>query len=233
LFWYGVSPFLVILGAAVSGIILSKSVQVNNPGEPRPGNLLFFRQLIIFSIAVMAFLALLFIINRSLFDIALLMMKIDLFAFGGGFASIPLMLQEVVSVHGWVDSKTFMDGIALGQVTPGPIVITATFVGFLTKGLAGAIIATIAIFTPSFLMVVLGAGIFSMLQRSAIFNRAIKGVLASFVGLLLFVTIRFAFAVPWDAIRIVIFLATAAALVRKVDMLYIIPAGAIISVLLL
>jgi len=57
------------------------------------------------------------------------MMKVDLFAFGGGFASVPLMYHEVVNMRHWMDGKTFMDGIALGQVTPGPIVITATFVG--------------------------------------------------------------------------------------------------------
>ena len=67
---------------------------------------------------------------------------------------MPLMLHEIVNVRGWMDSKTFMDGIALGQVTPGPIVITSTFVGYLTYGIAGAIVATVAIFTPSFLMVI-------------------------------------------------------------------------------
>lgn len=51
-----------------------------------------------------------------LFDLAILMIRIDMFAFGGGFASLPLMLHEVVGMKGWMDSKTFMDGIALGQV---------------------------------------------------------------------------------------------------------------------
>jgi chromate transporter len=57
------------------------------------------------------------------------MMKVDLFAFGGGFASIPFMLHEVVDLRHWMEAKTFMDGIALGQVAPGPVVITSTFVG--------------------------------------------------------------------------------------------------------
>ena len=161
------------------------------------------------------------------------MMKIDLFAFGGGFASIPLMLQEVVNVRGWMDSKTFMDGIALGQVTPGPIVITAAFVGFLTYGLAGATIATIAIFTPSFVLLILGSHIFTRLQQSTLFNRAVKGILASFVGLLLFVTIKFALAVPWDILRLVIVTAAVAALLKKIDILYIVPAGALFSIFLL
>jgi chromate transport protein ChrA len=59
------------------------------------------------------------------------MARIDLFAFGGGFADLPLMFHEVVDVHAWMDSTTFLNGLALGQVTPGPIVVTATFVGLL------------------------------------------------------------------------------------------------------
>ena len=62
---------------------------------------------------------------------------IDMFAFGGGLAALPLMFQEVVVVHSWLDSTTFLNGLALGQVTPGPIVITATFVGFLVVWLLG------------------------------------------------------------------------------------------------
>ena len=160
------------------------------------------------------------------------MMKVDLFAFGGGFASLPLMLQEVVHVRGWMDAKTFMDGIALGQVTPGPIVITAAFVGYLTHRLLGAIVAAIAIFTPSFLLLVLTAPFFNRLKGSPAFTNATHGVLASFVGLLLYVTIRFAIAVPWDLFRILLVLAALAALFKKVDLIYIVLIGAALSLLL-
>lgn len=85
----------------------------------------------------------------------------------------------------WMDSKTFMDGIALGQVTPGPIVITATFVGYEVAGLAGGLAGTVAVFTPSFLMVLITVPYFDQLQRSLLFRRALRGILASFVGLLL------------------------------------------------
>lgn len=80
------------------------------------------------------------------------MMKIDFFAFGGGYASLPLMLHEFVENFKWIDEKTFMDGIALGQITPGPIVITSTFVGYILYGFSGAVVATVAIFTPSFII---------------------------------------------------------------------------------
>jgi len=161
------------------------------------------------------------------------MIKIDLFAFGGGFASLPLMLQEIVNVRGWMDSKTFMDGIALGQITPGPIVITATFVGFITNGLSGAFVATMSIFIPSFILLILGANIFHRLQQSVVFQQAVKGIFASFVGLLLFVTFKFAFAVSWNAIKVIIAGCSIAALLKKIDILYVVLAGAIISIFLL
>jgi hypothetical protein len=84
----------------------------------------------------------------------LVMMKVDAFAFGGGFASVPLMYQEVVAARNWMPATAFMDGIALGQVTPGPIVITATFVGYQVAGLVGAAVGTVFIFLPSLLVLV-------------------------------------------------------------------------------
>jgi len=63
----------------------------------------------------------------------LIFMKVDLMAFGGGFTTIPLIQREVVDRFGWVTTREFIDGIALGQITPGPIVITATFVAYIRR----------------------------------------------------------------------------------------------------
>ncbi|MGC8756231.1 MAG: chromate transporter [bacterium] len=167
--------------------------------------------------------------NVKLFNLAALMLKIDTFAFGGGFASVPLMLHEVVSVKRWIDYKTFMDGIALGQITPGPIVITATFVGFIVCGIIGALVATVAVFTPSFLILVMVTPVFDRLKSSVLFSKATKGILASFVGLLFFVTIKFALAVPWDVAKILLGVAALAALLKKVNILYVVLIGAVIS----
>jgi chromate transporter len=160
------------------------------------------------------------------------MIKIDLFAFGGGFASVPLMFHEIVDIRKWVDSKTFMDGIALGQVTPGPIVITATFVGYLVYGFAGAFVATAAIFTPSFLILTGATPFFDRLKTSKYFAAATKGILATFVGLLFYVTIKFASAVPWNVARILLVSGALTALVRKVDILYVVLIGAVISMII-
>jgi len=231
--WYGINPFYVILAAALLGMVLFKTPVPGTAQNAQQSGQGTARQLIVPITAVAAGMVCLFFTDQWLFYLALLMMKIDLFAFGGGFAAIPLMLQEVVTARGWIDGKTFMDGIALGQVTPGPIVITATFVGFLTGGLSGAVVATLAIFAPSFVLLVLGSHIFGMLQRSSLFHRCVKGIIASFVGLLLFVCIKFAFAVPWDIFRLMIAAGACAALLKRIDLLYVVLAGALISLLLL
>jgi chromate transporter len=232
-FRLGVSPFYVIVGAAILAIIIFKTEAAQAPAGARAAAPLPITHIVALLLAMVIGLFCLYLAKPKLLILTLLMLKIDLFAFGGGFGSLPLMLQQVVHVQGWMDERTFMDGIALGQVTPGPIVITASFVGYLLHGLPGAVVATIAIFTPSFLLLAITAPYFDRLEQSALFGKAIKGILASFVGLLLFVTLKFAMAVPWDVIRGLIVVATFVALLRKIDILYIVPAGAALSLLLL
>jgi chromate transporter len=187
--------------------------------------------LVILGAAAMGYL-LLFFMNRGLFDLAALMFRVDLFAFGGGFASVPLMFHEVVNVNSWLDSKTFLDGIALGQVTPGPIVITATFIGYLLYGLPGAGIATVSIFLPSFLIVVGAAPYFDKLRSFPLFNKAVAGVISSFVGLLLSVTVLLALQMPWDLWRTLLAVAAFVALLLKVEIYWVVLAGVIISIFL-
>jgi chromate transporter len=112
-------------------------------------------------------------------------------------------------------------------------VITATFVGFLVHGLAGAIVSTLAIFMPSFLVLVGVAPHFERLRTSPWFARAVGGILCSFVGLLLTVTIRFALNVHWDFPHIALAGAAFAALIFKLDILWVVLAGTAVSVLVL
>lgn len=229
LLWVGVSPFIVILVAALVGIIFFRGTNAA-PALPKHGY--NFKQSSALLIIPLFVLVALYLIDSRLLNLAMLMMRIDLFAFGGGFASLPLMLHEIVNVRGWMDNKTFMDGIALGQVTPGPIVITSTFVGYMTHGVAGAFVATVAIFTPSFLIVIAITPIMDRLKNSAYFYRSTRGILISFVGLLLFVTVKFALAVPWDILRVSLACAAFAALVRKIDILYVVLTAALVSLII-
>lgn len=176
-------------------------------------------------------LSLLFTVDLRLFKLAVLMFRIDLLAFGGGFASVPIMFHEIVDVRRWLDGPTLLNGIALGQITPGPIVITATFIGYFLYGPPGGIVATISVFLPSFLVVVGAAPYYDRLRMSGNFQKANEGILCSFVGLLFSVTVRFAMNVSWDVIRVMLAVAAFVALRLKVKILWVVLIGTIISVL--
>lgn len=228
-----VNPIFVIILAAAIGLILIKPKQTNDDHPTSHAQYPAYTKslLIILSAATVAFF-LLFIFNRTLFDLAILMFRIDLFAFGGGFASVPLMFHEIVEVRNWMDSQTFMNGIVLGQITPGPIVITATYVGYLLSGLFGGVVATFSVFFPSFMLVVALSPYFDRLRTSQQFKKIISGVLCSFVGLLLTVTIRFGLNVHWDLSHSLLASGALIALLLKVDVLWVVIAGTIISVIL-
>lgn len=225
----GISPFWVIPGTGLVGILIFKNIKPPIPAADEKSPAWNSKQIAVLLLILLAGLAALYFINFDSFILSVLMMKIDLFAFGGGFTSLPLMLHEIVEVRGWMDSKTFMDGIALGQVTPGPIVITAAFVGYLTQGFGGSLVATISIFTPSFMILVIISPFFDRLKSSPLFLKAAQGILASFVGLLGYVSVKFGLAVPWDVLRILLGVVVLAALIKKIDLLYIVAVGGVVS----
>jgi len=233
MFGFGVHPIGVILIAGLCGLGFyhrQTFPAAAASGDRKPYSLKPLAWILL--IAALAFI-LLFLFQRRFFDLAFLMTKVDLFAFGGGFSSVPLMFNEVVHVRAWMDSLTFLDGIALGQVTPGPIVITATFIGYMQYGLVGGVIATVAIFLPSFLIIAGMVPYYDRVRSSPWLNRALRGILFSFVGLLLSVTIRFALNVPWEVIRIILAGGAFAALLFNVKLIYPVIAGIVVSLLFL
>ncbi len=114
-------------------------------------------------------------------------------AFGGGFTTIPLIQHQVVDLRNWLTIKQFLDGIALGQITPGPVFITANFIGYRVANIFGALLATLAIFTPSLTAMILLADVHGRVQNLKIVKVVIKGFLSGFIGLLVAVTLQFAF----------------------------------------
>lgn len=233
LFGLRVSPILVILLAAVEGLVLirpkrSTPDRSGSSAQPYPYRIPL---MVILAVSAIGLLAL-FLLDRTMFSLAVLLSRIDLLAFGGGFASVPLMLHEIVEVRHWIDGHTFMNGIILGQITPGPIVITATFIGYLMNGPVGGIIATIGILLPSFVVIVGLSPYFGRLQTSTLFNGIINGVLCSFVGLLLTVTIRFASDVRWDWGHLALAGGALVALLLKVDILWVVVVGTLVSVVI-
>lgn len=237
------SPVTAIIACGIAGMLLYPQAGAGEGPEEKgsPGkngfSCLFTSEPVRFAgliIAVVAgIMALIFFIDPFLCKLCALMMKIDFFAYGGGYASLPLMLHEIVDKRHFLSEKAFMDGIALGQVTPGPIVITATFVGYLLRDFLGAAACTWAIFTPSFLVLLLIAPVFEYLKSSPMFRRCMRGVLSSFVGLLLAVFISFVLAISWNLPSVLIGLAAFTALFLKVDILWVVLGGGILAMIFL
>ena len=234
----GGSPIIAILASGILGLILYKSL-IREDTTPPPAAEIpkttwkTLRPAFFIALTAIVCLGLLFFIHRDLFSLSILMMKIDFFAFGGGYASVPLLFHEIVEVHHWMSNQALMDGIALGQVTPGPIVITATFAGYLLAKIPGAIVGTISIFTPSLFLLLLVVPYFDRMQHNPSLQRALRGVLVSFVGLLLAVTIRFGFAAHWTPLSALIAACALIALLKKVNILWVVLIGAVVSALLL
>jgi len=234
MFWVNIHPLLVILAAAGLGWLL---LPLPDAAELRKGQSvatpLYKKTLVIMLIAVALGFAGLFYFSKDLFNLAWLMFRVDLMAFGGGFASVPIMYHEVVEINQWLNSQTFMNGMILGQATPGPVVITATFIGYMLQGALGALVASIYIFFPSFLLVIGLSPFFNRFSASPVFAKIIRGVLCSFVGLLVSVAIRFGFQVQWDLLHILLALGALAALLRKVDILWVVLLGTVLSIALI
>ncbi|MGI6575265.1 MAG: chromate transporter [bacterium] len=103
--------------------------------------------------------------------------KVGLFAFGGGYAMLPLIQQEIVIQRGWLEVEEFLEIITISQMTPGPIAINAaTFVGYKIAGLGGAIIATTAVFTPTLLIVFMFTKIFGKHRDHVVVREALHGI---------------------------------------------------------
>jgi chromate transporter len=229
----GGSPILAVGGAAFAGLVLHRNDEApDGSSEPARSWRHGVQPAAFAALAAALWAGALFFADRRLFDLAAVMMKVDLFAFGGAFAALPILLHEVVEVRHWIDARTFLDGIALGQVTPGPIVITATFVGYQIAGLPGAIAATLGIFTPSLVILLAAVPFLDKLRHSPPFRRAIRGVLASFVGLLGSVTLLFGLAVPWGLSTGLLAVIAFVALRLRVDILWVILAGTAVSLVL-
>lgn len=121
----------------------------------------------------------------ELLNIFLVFLRIGAFSFGGGYAMLPLIEQEVVRNHQWLELNEFVDIIALSQMSPGPIAInSATFIGFKHIGLVGGIVATTGVVAFSFLIVTVMASIILKHRQSSTIEGIFRGIRPAVIGLI-------------------------------------------------
>ena len=120
----------------------------------------------------------------TVWQLIMVFLRVGSITFGGGFVMIPQIETDVVRVHGWMTQQAFADGVVFGQVTPGPVLITATFIGYKVAGLLGAIAATIAAFLPSFLMTLVAGTSLNRFRTNQQLQAFLAGVAPAVVGML-------------------------------------------------
>jgi len=238
-FFFQVNFVLIFVFAAAAGLLLrpktpqSKAAAAGSAPGGAPFEAKKRGYLIIISLAafICLALALSYLVDPKIASVSLNLSKIGALAFGGGFTAIPLIQYEMVDRFQWLSTKEFLDGIALGQVTPGPILITATFVGYKISGLLGAFMATLGVFSPSFFILVLLIPYHDRLRGVEKVRMMEQGVLGSFIGMLALVLFNFGKASLVDIPRILMAAAAFFAIYKKIDLPYILLAGGLLSIL--
>jgi chromate transporter len=198
----GVTPLLVLIVGGFLGIVISLGPTTSR--MPRIRALLFSANLGVGAATV----------SPGLLPIFLIFVKIGAMVFGSGYVLLAFLHADLVERHAWLTQQQLLDAVAVGQVTPGPVFTTATFVGYLLSGTPGAIVATIGIFLPAFVLVALSAPLIPKIRASRIAGAALDGINVASLALIALVTWQLARSALIDSITIVLALWSALLLFR-------------------
>jgi chromate transporter len=123
--------------------------------------------------------------SSTLGKLLLFFLKAGSLTFGSGLVIVPFLEQGLVKQFGWLDERQFLIAVAIGMISPGPVVITATFVGYLVAGFWGSLVSTIGIFLPSFLLVLIAAPLLARHRGNPNVQGFVKGAYAAAIGTIL------------------------------------------------
>jgi chromate transporter len=149
---------------------------------------------------------------NSLLEIGAYFLKIGAFTIGGGLTMIAFIQDQVVGQFGWLTPREFIDGLALGQLTPGPVLMIAAYVGYKVAGIAGAGVAATAAFLPSFIIMLIILPVLDRVRKLAWMRAVMKGMAPAVIGVLAVSLIRLAPAALPDTFAVAILAATLLAL---------------------
>lgn len=172
--------------------------------------------------------------NDVLIKIALFFTKAGAFVFGSGLAIVPFLHAGVVQEYGWLTEAEFVDSVAVAMITPGPVVITVGFIGYLVAGFPGASVAALATFLPCFLFTVILAPSFKRIAKNYSIKAFVDGITAAVIGALVGSVIIIATQSIIDITTGIIAIASALALIyiKKLQEPYIILVAAIVGVII-
>jgi chromate transporter len=168
----------------------------------------------------------------SLLALTLVFLKVGAILFGSGYVLLAFLRPDLVQRTGWLTDRQLLDAVAVGQVTPGPVLTTATFIGYVLAGFPGALLATGAIFLPSFVFVALSNPLIPRLRGSRWAAGFLDGANAASVALMATVTAQLARAALVDALTVVLAAAAGVALFRyRLNSAWLVAGGAAVGLL--
>src|SRR5262249_39113025 len=168
---------------------------------------------------------------RSLVDIGAYFLKVGAFTIGGGLTMIAFIQDQVVGQFGWLTPREFIDGLALGQLTPGPVLMIAAYVGYKLAGLAGAAVAAAAAFLPSFVIMLASLPVLDRVRQMAWMKASMRGMSPAVIGVLAGSLVRLAPAALPDPLALLILIGTiVAALSFRVGAFKLMLGGAVLGV---
>ena len=178
---------LVLLGSGVLELAAQRALPIRRHADKHG----------IIALPALAFGA---VTGGVLLSVAWVAFKVGALSYGGGFVIIPLMQADAVSHYHWMTGTQFLNAVALGQVTPGPVVQTVAVVGYAAAGLVGGLLASVVAFTPSFTFVLLGANQFDRLRANRRARAFLDGAGPAAIGAILgsAITLARALTEPWQ-----------------------------------
>ena len=171
--------------------------------------------------------------NQNASVIGVFFGKVSLTLFGGGYVMIPILQNMLVDKLQWIETQSFLDAIAFGQITPGPILVSATFIGYKLAGFSGAFLATIGIFLPSSLLMIFVAKYYQEFQHNNTVQVLFKGIKPAVVGMIAASCFLISKGLHIDWLFVSIFLITFSLLLKfNISIFYLIVAGGILGIIL-
>jgi chromate transporter len=168
----------------------------------------------------------------SLGSLFFVFLKIGAIVFGSGYVLLAFLRADLVVQRGWLTDSQLIDAIAIGQVTPGPVFTTATFIGYLLGGMRGALVATIGIFLPAFILVAASGPLLPRIRESHIAGAFLDGVIIASLALMAVVTWQLARASIIDAVTTMLAAASVVVLLRfRLNAAWLVLIGGLVGLL--
>ena len=230
----GLSPLLVIFGiGSVAGI--ARWVNENtHDRKPRIVSLCLLLLAPLLAIGVQAGGNYLEPPSSSygLWSLFLVFLKIGSIVFGSGYVLLAFLQTDLVTRLHWITNSQLLDAVAVGQVTPGPVFTTATFIGYLLGGPLGAVVATIGIFLPGFILVATSSSLIPRIRKSTVASAFLDGVIVASLALMTFVTYQLGVSALTDFVTLCLTLTSLVLLIRfHVNSAWLVVLGAAVGVL--